>query len=298
MPKSPKFIRRRITSVRKTQQITKAMKMVAAAKLRRAQDRILKYKPYADDLETILFRLVVAMRKMQSQAPQGRPITLPPWCSTEPIDGGPRLVVTVASERGLCGSFNTHLMRSVEKWAQGVSAGSVRFLTVGRKAREYLTRRKYDVFKALTASTPEYETWVPQIRESAMEAFQKEGAQVFLAYNHLRTLTSQKPVVRRLLPVEVPEDFAVDQSLSWIFEPDLQGLADRIIDLYLESQIRKTLYESEAGEHSARMAAMENATKNAREMIDRLTLEMNKARQAGITKDLMDIVNGAEALRG
>ncbi|MBI2060580.1 MAG: ATP synthase F1 subunit gamma [Nitrospirae bacterium] len=297
MPKSPKFIRRRITSVRKTQQITKAMKMVAAAKLRRAQERILKYRPYAGDIESLFLRLVIRMRREAASLRSGQAPTLPVW-ATEAVPGSqPAVLITVASERGLCGSFNTNLLRQVERWARARTAATS-FVTVGRKSRDYLTRRKFSVTRSFSSVIPAFEEWIPEIRSEALTALSRDGATVFLAYNSLITLTSQKPLIRPLLPVAVPEGFSLEPSLSWISEPDLFSLAEQVLPLYLESQIRKTLYESEAGEHSARMSAMENATKSAREMIDKLTLEMNKARQAAITKELMDIVNGAEALRG
>ncbi|MBI2891606.1 MAG: ATP synthase F1 subunit gamma [Nitrospirae bacterium] len=291
--KSAKVVRRRITSVRKTQQITKAMKMVAAAKLRRAQERALHYKPFAQDVQTALLRVLLRIRRLAAEDPR---VVLPAWATASPP--GPKMrVVVVAGERGLCGSFNSGLFRMAERWLKTQTAREIAFVTVGRKSRDYFQRRKMTVDLALTAPQPNFDQWIPQVRDRVLEAC-AAGVPVFVASNELVTLTTQKPVIHRLLPVELPEGFALDPNIAWATEPPLVELGEKLLPLYVEARLRQILYESEAGEHSARMSAMENATKNAREMIDRLTLEMNKARQAAITKELMDIVNGAEALKG
>jgi F-type H+-transporting ATPase subunit gamma len=288
---SLKAVRVRIASVKSTQKITSAMKMVAAAKLRRSQDAIVAARPYAKTMADITAE--VAARAGGDAHPL-----------LERRSGKRIALVVVTSDRGLCGGFNSNLCRTAQRYAEDkAKAGEVdecRFEVVGRKGRDYFRRRKLNITRDLAGAAAD--TAVARSKEIAAAVTEEflngtvDG--VLLVYNQFRSVISQKPVVEPLLPVAstAPEGDAA--SSEFLFEPGKGEILDYILPMYVETQIFRALLESIASEFGARMTAMENATKSAKEMIERLTLQYNRARQASITKELMEIVGGAEALKG
>ncbi len=284
-------IRKRIGSVKSTQQITKAMKMVSAAKLKRAQDAIVAARPYAHKMREVVEAL--ARRAGQEAHPllsvrEKRKIGL----------------LVVSSDRGLCGGFNANLLRAVNRFLQEnrEKYEEVALFAVGRKARDFFRRRRVPVRKeyinilgALSYSHAE------QLAHDLADAYLAgEVDEVVVAFNEFRSAISQ--VVRRdgLFPIafaqEEEEGPAV--GIDYLYEPSQREILEALLPRYVEAQIFRVLLESVAGEHGARMTAMDSATNNAVEMISSLTLQMNRARQASITKELMEIIGGAEALKG
>jgi F-type H+-transporting ATPase subunit gamma len=287
---SLKAVRIRIASVKSTQKITSAMKMVAAAKLRRSQDAIVAARPYAKTMADITAE--VAARA----GAEAHPLL-------ERRDGKRVALVVITSDRGLCGGFNSNLCRTAQRHAEERSAAGdivdCRFEVVGRKGRDYFRRRKLNMTRELPGATGEVAiARAKEIAAAVTEEFLNGTVDaVHLVYNQFRSVISQKPVVEQLLPVaQAPA--GGDASSEFLFEPGKGEILDYILPLYIETEIHRALLESIASEFGARMTAMENATKSAREMIDRLTLQYNRARQASITKELMEIVGGAEALKG
>ncbi len=287
---SLKAVRLRIASVKSTQKITSAMKMVAAAKLRRSQDAIIAARPYAKTMADITAEVAARAGADAHPLLERR--------------GGRRIaLIAITSDRGLCGGFNSNLCRTAQRYAdEKTSAGAVdecRFEVVGRKGRDYFRRRKLNITRDFPGAAGD--STVARSKELASVATEEflKGTvdEVWLVYNQFRSVISQKPVVEQLLPV-APATSGGDTSAECLFEPGKGEILDYILPLYIETQIHRALLESIASEFGARMTAMENATKSAREMIDRLTLQYNRARQASITKELMEIVGGAEALKG
>jgi F-type H+-transporting ATPase subunit gamma len=285
---SLKSIRKRIGSVKSTQQITKAMKMVAAAKLRRAQEAAQAARPYAEKLAELL--RTVAARTGEAPHP-----LLAQRESVQTID-----VIVITSDRGLCGGYNSNLIRMTEKLIARHSGSTVRLTAVGNKGYAHFRKRPVGVAEEHThmAAGPDH-ALAAQIAARVSRDF-ADGATdaVYLVYSDFRSALSQVPTVQQVLPVEnaVAEDDGV--QVDYIYEPDAATLLDRLLRQYVTTVIDHAFLEAIASEHGARMTAMENATTNASEMIDRLTLAMNRARQAAITTELMEIVSGAEALKG
>jgi F-type H+-transporting ATPase subunit gamma len=288
---SLKAVRLRIASVKSTQKITSAMKMVAAAKLRRSQDAIVAARPYAKAMGNITAEVAARANAEAHPLLQRRPARRV-------------AVVVMTSDRGLCGGFNTNLCRAAQRLSEEKSrAGAVdevRFEVVGRKGRDYFRRRRLNITRELPGAAGD--TALARAKELAAalteEFLNGTVDAVYLAYNQFKSVMSQRPVIEPLLPVE-PAAASDDAATSeFLYEPGQGEILDYILPMYLETQLHRALLESVASEFGARMTAMENATKNASEMIDRLTLQYNRARQASITKELMEIVGGAEALKG
>jgi F-type H+-transporting ATPase subunit gamma len=287
---SLKAVRIRIASVKSTQKITRAMKLVAAAKLRRAQDAIVAARPYADALSEAVSEL--AARAGDTSHPML-------------VQREPRRVtlITLTSDRGLAGGFNANVGRASlrfidEQKQKGVQ--EIRLLVVGRKGREYSRRRKLTISHELGGAAGD--TAEARAREVANIATDEyvEGRvdAVYLAYNEFKSAIAQRTVVIPLLPV-IPAPLPPEAAATdFLYEPSKAELLTLMLPMYVQSQIYRAMLESIASEFGARMSAMENATKSASEMIDRLTLQYNRARQASITKELMEIVGGAEALKG
>jgi F-type H+-transporting ATPase subunit gamma len=288
---SLKAVRLRIASVKSTQKITSAMKMVAAAKLRRSHDAIVAARPYAKAMGDITAEVAARADAEAHPLLERRPAR--------------RIVIVVmTSDRGLCGGFNTNLCRSAQRLSDEKShAGEVdevRFEVVGRKGRDYFRRRKLNITRELPGAAGD--TALARAKELAAvlteEFLNGTVDAVLLAYNQFKSVMSQRPVIEPLLPVQ-PAPVGDDAAASeFLYEPGKGEILNYILPMYLETQLHRALLESIASEFGARMTAMENATKNASEMIDRLTLQYNRARQASITKELMEIVGGAEALKG
>jgi F-type H+-transporting ATPase subunit gamma len=286
-------IRNRIVSVKSTRQITKAMKMVSAAKIRRAQDAILKTRPYALLLEQTLGR--VAARAAADEA-----VTHPLLAARTERRAE---VVVVTSDRGLAGGFNSNIARRVQRFLVESSDRfeQITLGTIGRKGRDYFKARKLEVRKDFSGvqANLSYETAEAISREYQERYLSGEVDAVFLAYNEFKSAISQKPVVVQLLPIQtsgVSADVGA-ASIDFKYEPSREALLADLLPRHVGMQVWRALLESAASEHGARMSAMESATKNAEEMIAALTLQYNRARQAYVTKELMEIVSGAEALK-
>ncbi len=284
---TPRDIRRRISSVRSTQQITQAMKMVAAAKLRRAQQRILEARPYARKMQEVLGSLAL----------RGDPARHP-LLARRAV--GWRAVVIVAADKGLCGGFNSNILRrSLE--VLRTSPGEVRLalVVVGRKVRDFYRRRSWEIRGEHLGFWDRLAyTHAAEIARGLIHAYMAEEVdEVLLIYNEFTSVVSQRVTVEPLLPIPplpVPSD---QTALDFLYEPSPEAILSNLLPKHVEVQIYRALMESLAGEYGARVTAMEAATRNASEMIEMLTLQFNKARQERITKELLEVVGGAEALR-
>jgi F-type H+-transporting ATPase subunit gamma len=281
-------IRRRIRAVKSTQQITKAMKMVAASKLRRAQQGIVNARPFAQQMLRVLNSL--ATRVDPSRHPllaHGRA-------------GAPVLLIVVSADKGLCGSFNTNIIKQAGQFIGGDPDREVVLGLVGRKGRDFFVRRGFDVrfedvnlFGALSFGHAE------AIAKASIEQFVEGRVRsVYLLYNEFKSVMQQHVVVERLLSIprleeEHPE--AAEAAMDYLYEPTPERIFDELIPHHVEIQVYRALLESAAAEHAARMTAMDAATKNSAELIEQLTLYMNKVRQASITREIIEVVSGASA---
>ncbi|MCL6640429.1 MAG: ATP synthase F1 subunit gamma [Candidatus Rokubacteria bacterium] len=283
-------IRRRIRSVQSTQKITRAMKLVAAAKLRRAQERILAARPYAGKMAELLGNLVTAA------GPDGAPHPL-----LEQRQGPRRQIVVITADRGLAGAFNSNVIRmSLEVLRESASPTDLTLVVVGRKARDYYRRRPWTIKRQMVGFWDRLAYGHAQeLADFFMQQYlDGEVDEVHLIYNEFRSVALQRPVRQQLLPIPRVEAAAGDGAVvDYLYEPDPRTILGDLLPRHVRMQVYRALMESLAGEYGARMTAMEAATKNASEMIDLLTIQYNKARQEKITKELLDIVGGAEALK-
>jgi F-type H+-transporting ATPase subunit gamma len=288
---SLKEVRNRIVSVNSTQQITKAMKMVSAAKLRRAQDAIHQMRPYAKKLAEM-----IATVSAQSDAGSENPFT-------EVREIKNALIIVVTSDRGLCGAFNANVGKATmalvnEKYASLHASGNVEILALGKKGGEYLSRRGYkvndahaDIFTRLNFSN------VREIGEAVLNAFtEKQYDVVEVLFNFSKNVATQIIQTEQLLPLVASESGENASSVDYIFEPTEEEIISELIPKSIKLSIFRALLESNSSEHGARMTAMDKATENAGELIKALKLEYNRSRQAAITKEILEIVGGAEAL--
>lgn len=282
-------IKRRIKAVSNTRQITKAMKMVAAAKLRKSQSRMFELRPYAEKMKDVLSSLA-----------SGADSTLHPLLTARPRKTVEVLVIT--SDRGLCGAFNNNILKT----AAGVISGlkkdgfDVTITAIGKKAIDYFKRRNVPL-RRIWAGLSGRVTYASaqEVTNDIIENYTGETFdEVLLIHNGFLSVMAQKVTTVKLLPlVRTGDDSAPQASLDFLYEPSQEDIYRVLLPKNVEIQIYRALLESQASEEGARMTAMENATKNADEMIDKLTLQYNKARQAAITRELMDIVGGVEALK-
>jgi F-type H+-transporting ATPase subunit gamma len=295
---SLRIIRNRIRSVRNTQKITKAMKMLAAAKLRRAQDAVIRARPYAQLIEEMLASLAEA--RARDELPPHPLMAVRPPRRVE--------VVMLTSDRGLAGGFNSNIIRRGQRFMTEESGRLERsqFSTVGRRGRDFAKKRGFTLRKDYVGFFGRLSySQAREIANDLIEAYQRDELDaVYLLYNYFRSTIAQEIMLVRLLPLEPkarkPEEQAAKGGLitpEHIFEPSRPAVLQSLLPRFLAMQVWRALLESEASEHAARMTAMDSATKNAAEMIGRLTLQYNRARQAAITKELMEIVSGAEALK-
>lgn len=274
-------IRRRIRSVRNMQQITKAMKMVSAAKLRKAQLKLNAARPYAHQLQGVLERL--------AQAPVD---VIHPLLIKRPVQKV--VYVLITSDRGLCGGYNANLIRKTSGMIAETQQ-EVKLVTVGRKGRDFFRRGKTEFLAEFTGfgDDPSYS----QAKEVAQEVVrlyeQGEADEVYVLYTEFVTAMTQRPAQLKLLPIEQP---AGKQSKQYIFEPSAEEILNNLLPKYIETQIFRAILEGKASEQGARMTAMSSATDNAKDMIDKLSLAMNRARQAAITTEISEIVSGAASL--
>jgi F-type H+-transporting ATPase subunit gamma len=293
-------LRRRIRAVKNTQQITKAMKMVAASKLRRAQERIMGARPYAVQMQRVLGS--VASRVDQSIHPLLTSRELTPESRT--------LVIIVTADKGLCGSFNTNIIKAGGTYVLG-SAQTCTLGLVGRKGKEFFSRRGYDVmFEQVGIFQKLRFEDARVIAQTAMDAF-LEGKvdRVMLIYNEFKSVMTQRVVLDQLLPIARDEVAASGPGtapivpggdpraqVDYLYEPAPQEIFNQLLPRYVEVQVYRALLESNAAFYAAQMTAMDTATKNSADMIADLTLYMNKVRQAAITREIIEVVSGAEAL--
>lgn len=273
-------IRRRIRSVRNMQQITKAMKMVAAAKLRKAQEKVIAARPYARQLQAVLARLAQAQVDVSHPLLEKRPVQKLGY-------------ILVTSDRGLCGGFNASLIRMTDSIIQEESRSSG-LVAVGRKGRDFFRRKANLITEFIGLGDDPSYGQAKNIAEAVIRLYQDgELDEVHLIYAEFINAIQQKPTMLKLLPIEQPEG---KLGRQYLFEPSPAEIVARLLPKYVETLIFRALLESKASEQGARMTAMGSATDNAKEMIDRLTLAMNRARQAAITKEISEIVGGAAAL--
>ncbi len=297
---SLKAIRTRIASVKNTQKITKAMKLVAAARLRRAQDSMLAARPYAKRIADVIADIAAR------SAAAGDELTHP-LLTARPIKRA--RVIVVSSDRGLAGGYNSNLNRMIERFMvdQAGTLPAIDLVTVGRKAREYFKKRAGLVHATHPFATSEtIDSLSAVLADECTAAFLSEDPAVrvdavFVAFNEFKSVIAQEPRIVQVLPVPTPPPSAEGKAVNGIdfeYEPSKEAVLAAALPLYLRVTIRRALLEAVASFFGAQMSAMDNATKNAKEMISSLTLEFNRARQAAITKELMEIVGGAEALKG
>ena len=284
-----KDIKRRIGAVTNTRQITKAMKMVAGAKLRRATESATSARPYQQSLTRVLQRVAQSA---------GTEASHPLLTSHEEVKD--MAMVVFGSDRGLCGSFNNQLFRQVEEVvAKAVAEGvEVRLYTFGKKANSYFSYRGYTLEKSVVdLERDRYTDYVTEVSDALRAGFTSGTFQeVHLAYNDFRSVMSQVPTFSQLLPLRVESSGESDGEGDYKYEPNSQEILNTLLPLYLQTLLLQSFLETEAGEHAARMTAMDSATRNASDIIGNLTLDYNRARQAAITTELIEIVSGAEAL--
>jgi F-type H+-transporting ATPase subunit gamma len=294
---SLRFIRTRIRSVRNTQKITKALKTVAAAKLRRAQDAVVRARPYAQLIDEMLASLATA--RADADLPPHPLMAVRPPRRVE--------VVLMTSDRGLCGGFNSNIIRRGQRFLveEGSRFERIQFSTVGRRGRDFARKRGIETRKDYVGFFGRLRYGqAREIAEDLIQAYEKyELDAVYLLYNEFKSAIVQQISLVQLLPLQPrakaqpgPGEKGLVPA-EHLYEPSRPEVLQALIPRFLAMQIWRALLESEASEHGARMTAMDSATKNASEMIGRLTLDYNRARQAAITKELMEIVSGAEALK-
>lgn len=286
---SLKDIKKRIGSVKNTRQITKAMKMVSAAKLRRAQEAVVAARPYAAKMQEVLSSL--ALREDAEAHPL-----------LQERGKGRALIVLLTADRGLCGGFNGNISKASERFIRANEAGYQGYdlLIIGRKGRDYLkTRAGIQIAKVYENLTGSISYSTAALLGQEVVASYEEGKYdaVYLVFNAFRSAISQDITFNKLLPIVpkvVPEGTHIAE---YLYEPSRGEVLDQILSKHIEVQIFRALLESVASEHGARMSAMDSASKNASEMIGKLTLKYNRARQAAITKELMEIISGAESIK-
>ncbi|MFN4110699.1 MAG: ATP synthase F1 subunit gamma [Ignavibacteria bacterium] len=289
-------IRRRIVGIKSTQQITKAMKMVAAARLRRAQEAILNFRPYANKINLLLENLTSVITDYNHPLIKGREIKK-------------ITLVIVTSDRGLCGSFNSNLLRYAEDYIKTelksyYDTNNLELVCIGKKGNDFFTRRKYPVKKSYVNifANLKYEKSVEIISELTQEYIAGKTDKIIIIYNEFRSVISQVIKTIQILPILVEEKVKVRETklqpiIEFIYEPEKEKILNTLLPKYLEVQTWRILLESNASEQGARMTAMDNATENAKELLKVLSLSYNKARQAAITKELLEIVAGADAMK-
>ncbi len=296
-----KEVELKIKAVKKTQKITKAMNMVAASKLSRAQEKMVAFRPYANKFAEVLGSLAERAGGDEENAPA----LLVPRAEVKNVD-----VVLMTSDRGLCGSFNSNLLVKCEKFlkAKADEGIEVRLICMGKKGRDFFRRRKQNIageYLGVVGASFGFNVAINAGRGLIDGFLEGQADEVHMVFSQFVSMAKQAPTIQQLLPivsVEQVEDTAEEADTGYIAEhicePSAEELMAEMLPKQVYVQIYKGLLETSTSEHAARMAAMDNATKNCKDLVESLTLAYNKARQAGITADLMDIVGGAEALKG
>lgn len=290
-------IRNRISTVNNTQQITKAMKMVAAAKLRKAQERMVKTRPYAAKIQDVAGRLVGSSSDVSGI-----------MRSSDEVKNV--LLIVIGSDRGLCGGFNNNLFKEVEtKISSDLKEhndnGSLALITIGKKADAFFKKRNYNIVESHPGFFDSIEYSASSaIMNAVIEQFiNKEYDEVYIAFNEFRSVIAQNRKIDKVLPID-PEsisgnsDDVSKESIDYIFEPNSEAILEQLLPLHLNTQLWKAVLESNASEQGARMSAMDSATENAKDLERDLRLKYNQARQSAITTEISEIVSGAQALGG
>ncbi|MDP8239862.1 MAG: ATP synthase F1 subunit gamma [Candidatus Hatepunaea meridiana] len=284
---SLKQISRRIVGVKNTAQITRAMKMVAAARLRRAQENMENARPYAWKLRDVIASL--AARTSAEKYPL-----------LEVRDPQRIGIVTVTSDRGLCGSFNLNICRKTQQVLSEFPESDVQLFTLGKKGYDFLRKREVKIYHNYPGVFQELEFSQAAAIGGEIVSHYHFGDfdRIYLVYNEFKNVAQQNIISEQLLPIIPHSEMTASlQNVDYIYEPDEKGVLDKMLPMHINIQIWRVMLESYAAEQAARMTAMENATNNAKEMVDDLTLLFNKARQSAITKELLEIVSGAECLK-
>lgn len=285
-------IKRRIKGVKNTQQITRAMKMVAAARLRRAQENIINARPYSHKIADVLNHLLKIETNINNPLLTERAINK-------------IVLVVVTSDRGLCGGFNMNIIRSVEELANGdlsefYKNGNIELQCVGKKGNDYFTKRPFNVVGSHTGifSHLKFDFASGLVRDLTQKYLSGDIDKVYIVFNEFRSVIQQKTVVEQFLPIQpFIKDDEQPENAEYIYEPDKLGIINNLLPKHLAAQMWRVLLESYAAELGARMTAMDMATENAKELIRSLQLTYNKERQAAITKEIIEIVSGANALK-
>jgi len=281
-------LRRRVRSVKNIRQITRAMKFVSASKLRRAQDRIFSARPYANRMLAVL----------NSVATRVDPASHPLLAER---DNQRIMLVVVTSDKGLCGAFNANIIRAAVRFIESDAANQQLSLALlGRKGLDWFAKRSWPIkHQYVNVSSSVNYSYAQEIADAIVDYYVKsELDSVQLVYNEFKSVIQQRLVIEPLLPIRRLEPKGQEVFLDYIYEQPASVIFDRLLPKHVETQIFRAMLESEAAEHGARMTAMDSATRNAEDMIGSLTLRMNRMRQASITKELIEIVSGAEALAG
>ena len=282
--------RRRIRAVKNTQQITKAMKMIAASRLRKAQERMIGARPFSKQIVRMLHDLATVVDEERHPLLAMRDLTAP---------GAKVLMIVVTADKGLCGGFNTNLIKAASSRMLEHPTRHHTMALIGRKGRDFYRRRGMPVTLELSGifSHLKY-AHAQEIAHVAMDEFTSGRVDgVELVYNEFKSVMQQRVVVEQILPIpRLPIDSAPTGGIDYLYEPDAETIFDRLLPRYVEFDIYHALLESAAAEHAARMTAMDAASKNAGDVIDSLTLHMNKVRQAAITREIIEVVSGAQAL--
>jgi F-type H+-transporting ATPase subunit gamma len=290
-------LRRRLRAVKSTQQITKAMKMVAAARLRRAQERVQAARPYTQKMMQILGDLA-------RRAPDFKhPLLNVRETTGEPAHPKHSILVLVTADKGLCGGFNTNLIKAANEFLRQHAGEEIELVLIGRKGQDYFNRRNVKIRRThlgITGSGKVNATDAINIGQQLIADFTSEENPVdaiYLIYGEFKSALVQKPSLGQLLPIgNLPEDMPAETGGDYIYEQSADEIFDVLLPKLVENQIYHALLESVASEMGSRMTAMDSASKNASEVIDRLTLNMNRVRQAAITREIIEVVSGAEAL--
>jgi F-type H+-transporting ATPase subunit gamma len=302
-------IRRRVRAVKSTQQITKAMKMIAASRLRRAQDRIVHARPYAQQMQRVLTSVAA---RVDANA---HPLLTQP----DPSASGRSLLIIITADRGLCGSFNTNVIKAAGHFLRAHAGQAVSLGLVGRKGRDFFRRRGLEVrYEQIGLFSNLKFADAQAIARTAIDAFiAGDVRDVYLVYNEFKSVMSQNVVIERLLPIARLDEGTASGSaaagsaatgsvvsgpatqapqIDYLYEPEPAQILDDLLPRHVEIQVYRALLESAAAEHAARMTAMDTASRNSADMIESLTLYMNKVRQAAITREIIEVVSGAQAL--
>jgi F-type H+-transporting ATPase subunit gamma len=282
-------IKVRIKGVQNTQQITKAMKMVAASKLRRAQEAILNARPYARKISTMLSHLVTEEDKTEN-----------PFIIQREVKNV--AVVVVTADRGLCGAFNTNIVKESYKYIENLRSESLNpfVYSVGKKGYDFYSKRNYELTGHSTGifNLLKYEYALASTKKLIELYLNGKVDKVIIIYNEFKSVIQQRIIVEQFLPIPVEKEDDKKVKPNYIYEPDRQSIFNYLLPKHLKAQMWRIFLESNAAELGARMTAMDNATTNAKELIRTLQLKYNKERQAAITKEILEIVSGANALRG